>query len=87
MSPCENGVKSEAQKVPGTELGVPFIFTMEGGMSHAVDSELVLPPFMTAWGSQGQCHPEGGPFTGHMTLWELTGPGLTWSPDSTPEKR
>lgn len=29
MSLCENVIKSEAQKVPGTELGVQLIFTME----------------------------------------------------------
>lgn len=44
MSPPENGIELEAQKV----LGVQYLFTMEIGLSRTVGSELMLLPLMTA---------------------------------------
>lgn len=71
--PGENGIELKAQKVTGTRLGIQYlVFTVEGEMSHTVGSELMLPPLMTALGSQGHRCSEGSPFTGHTTLWELT---------------
>ena len=76
-------MKSEAQKVPGTELGhrSPSLCNVSHSRLRVNASSFHdSPP-----GNQGLCHSEGEPSTGHTTLWELAQAGLTWS--LTPHRR